>query len=167
MILLPIIGVAAGLLAWPAVEYAVHGILCHRLKGPAARLHATHHRDPRKVFTPLGVWIPTSALLALVASALVGPALGLGFTAGLVACFLRYEHRHWRFHFRAPRSAREARLRAHHLAHHRVDPNAYHGVTTVLVDRAMGTLPADHDAAYARGAATAPLPGRSNFGRIF
>ena len=73
---------------------------------------------------------------------------------------------HWRIHFRAPRNARERRLRAHHLAHHYCDARNYHGVTTRFWDRVLGTLPADHERDYARVEDHPPLEGKSNFGQV-
>ena len=152
---------------WTLVEYFIHGILSHRLQGIVARLHANHHRDPRGVFTGPILTAPAALLLYGLLRLALTPALAGWIIAGTVAGFVRYEYVHWRFHFRRPRSAREALLRAHHLAHHRVNPRAYHGVTTRLWDRAFGTLPARWRADYARAAKTEPLVGRSNFRRMY
>ena len=158
--------VAAGLVVWPLLEYVIHGVLSHRLRTPAAAMHWTHHRDARRVFTPLTVWLPIALVLWAGLAQAAGAVAAGAFVLGIVAGFLRYEHVHWRIHFRAPRNAHQELLRVHHLSHHFRNPNAYHGVTTRLWDRVFGTLPADHPEDYARVADRAPLAGRSNFGRL-
>jgi len=151
-----------GFLSWGLVEYAVHGVLSHRLKTFVSPLHWGHHRDPRAVFTaPLAV-APATLLVLALACWLLGAAAGIAFTAGLFAGFVRYERVHFRIHFREPRGERERILRAHHLAHHFVNPRAYHGVTTRRWDRAFGTLPASFERDYERGADRPPLEGESN-----
>ncbi len=158
--------VAAGLLAWPLLEYVIHGVLSHRLRTPAAAMHWTHHRDARRVFTPIAVWLPVALLLWAIGAQLAGAAPAGAVVLGIVAGFLRYEHVHWRIHFRAPASAREELRRVHHLSHHFRNPNAYHGVTTRFWDRVFGTLPTHHRDDYARVAGRVPLAGASNFGRL-
>jgi sterol desaturase/sphingolipid hydroxylase (fatty acid hydroxylase superfamily) len=158
--------VAAGLVTWPLLEYVIHGVLSHRLRTPAAAMHWTHHRDARRVFTPIAVWLPVALLLWAGGAQVAGAAPSGAFVLGIVAGFLRYEHVHWRIHFRAPRSAREELRRVHHLSHHFRDPNAYHGVTTRFWDRVFGTLPAHHRDDYARVAGRVPLAGGSSFGRL-
>ncbi|MFN7975374.1 MAG: sterol desaturase family protein [Acidobacteriota bacterium] len=150
---------AGGFACWPAMEYFVHGILSHRLRTFVSPLHWVHHVDERRVRTSPSAWVPAAAaifgLLALVA----GAAASGAFVGGLVAGFLRYEHVHWRIHFREPGSERERRRRLHHLSHHYVNPHAYHGVTTRLFDRLFGTLPPGHAADYERVSAI-PVLGR-------
>lgn len=152
----------AGLLAWSPVEYLIHGVLSHRLRTFVSPLHWGHHREPRAVFTSPAAWVPAGLLLFAVLALALGPALAGAGVGGLLVGFLRYEHWHWRIHFRQPRNARERRLRAHHLAHHYRNPRAYHGVTTRLWDRVFGTLPARWPEDYARVEGRAPLEGESN-----
>ncbi len=161
------ISVVAGFVTWGLVEYVIHGVLSHRLRTPVAPLHAMHHHEPRAVFTAPLAWIPGFTLVFLVVNALLGPALAVGFVGGLGAGFARYEHQHWRIHFRWPRSERERRRRNHHLAHHFVDARAYGGVTTRLWDRVFGTLPAAWPAHYAAVEHRPPLEGRSNLRSIW
>jgi dihydroceramide fatty acyl 2-hydroxylase len=158
--------VAAGFLVWPFLEYLIHGVLSHRFRTPAAAMHWSHHRDASRVFTPVTVWLPIALLLWAGGAQLVGAAPAGAVVLGVLAGFLRYEHVHWRIHFRAPVNAREELRRVHHLSHHFRDPNAYHGVTTRFWDRVFGTLPAHHRDDYARVASRAPLTGESNFGRL-
>ncbi len=150
---------ALGLVAWPLVEYALHGWLSHRFRTPIAPLHWEHHKDPHRVFTSPTAWLP----LTLAAYLVFGP----GFALGLFCGFARYEYVHWRTHFREPRTAGQRRLREHHLAHHACDPNAYFGVTTRFWDRVLGTLPASYEADYTSVADRPALEGPSNFGTLW
>jgi hypothetical protein len=156
----------AGLLAWPLVEYGVHGLLAHRWRTFVTPLHWGHHRQPRAVFTSPLAWVPAALLLFAAGALGVGWPLSGAFMLGLLAGFLRYERVHWRIHFRAPRSRRERLRRAHHLAHHFVNPRAYHGVTTPLFDRLLGTLPGSWRDDYARVADREPLSGSSNLAEL-
>lgn len=149
---------ALGLATWPLLEYAVHGWLSHCFRTPIAPYHREHHKDARRVFTSPTAWVPLAALVYLLA--------GAGFALGLLCGFARYEYVHWRIHFREPRTARQRRLRAHHLAHHACSSNAFFGVTTRLWDRVFGTLPASWRDDYAQVAARPVLAGRSNFGTL-
>jgi len=163
----PLLLVGAGWLAWPFVEYLIHGVLSHRFRTFVSPLHWGHHRDPRAVFTSPFAWVPSVLALFAVEALAVGVVPAACFTSGLLAGFFRYERVHWRIHFREPRSSREALLRAHHLAHHFADPKSYHGVTTRLCDRLFGTLPAHHARDYERGARRPPLTGESNWGVLW
>jgi sterol desaturase/sphingolipid hydroxylase (fatty acid hydroxylase superfamily) len=158
--------VAGGFLTWPLVEYTIHGFLSHRLRTPISPLHWGHHKQPARVFTSPLAWVPVAALVYLALAAALGAGPALAALAGLLAGFFRYETMHWRFHFRAPRSERERRLRAHHLAHHFRNPRAYHGVTTRIWDRVFGSLPAEREEDYAAVADLPPLEGPSNLGQL-
>jgi len=158
---------AAGLLLWPAVEYLVHGVLSHRFRTFVTRLHGVHHKEPHRVFTSPLASLPVSLAIYAALAWPLGRAPAAALVAGLFAGFLRYEWIHWRIHFREPRSARERLLRAHHLAHHFVNPRAYHGVTTRLFDRLLGTLPESWALDYEKASARQALPGASNFRQAY
>lgn len=158
-----LLAVAVGVLAWPLVEYGVHGVLAHRFRTLVGPFHWGHHRQPQSVFTSPFAWAPLALLIWAVAALAVGANLGGLFVLGLFLGFVRYEWIHYRIHFRAPRNERERTLRAHHLAHHFRNPRMYHGVTTRLCDRAFGTLPAGWKDDYAHVADRPPLSGPSNF----
>lgn len=164
---LPLGLVLAGFMSWGLLEYGIHGLLSHRLRTPVSPIHWGHHRTPAAVFTSPLAWAPIALILFVVAVLWLGAALGSAFMLGLLAGFARYEWMHWRFHFRTPTSERERQLRAHHLAHHFVDPSAYLGVTTRFWDRVFGSLPARWPHDYARVANRPPLPSPSNFGLIW
>lgn len=158
---------AAGVMAWTFVEYVIHGVMSHRMRTFATPLHAAHHRDPRAVFT-VGAWIPVAVATA-AGLWLFGLAPAMVAYLGVLAGFIGYEALHYRFHFCAPRTRLEARLRARHLAHHLRAPNELFGVTTPLWDRVFGTEPAAsrrHELEDAV-AGIVPLSGRSNWQRAF
>ncbi len=158
-----VLALIAGRLTWPAIEYLVHGVLAHRFRTFVSPLHWTHHRDPRAVFTSPAAVVPGALVVLLAAQLLLGAAAGACFAAGVVWGFFHYEYVHWRIHFRAPRNAREERLRRHHLAHHHRNPRAYHGVTTRFWDRVGGTLPERWEEDYARVAERPVLEGSPGF----
>jgi len=156
-----------GYLGWGLVEYGIHGVLSHRFRTFVSPMHWGHHRTPAAVFTSPIAWVPLALAIFGLAWWLTAPWPATGFTLGLLSGFLRYEWLHWRIHFRTPRNDAERRLREHHLAHHFVNPRAYHGVTTRLWDRAFGTLPAECARDYARVADHPPIPGPSNFAAVW
>lgn len=151
-----------GLLSWSLVEYGIHGVLAHRFKTFVTPVHWGHHRTPAAVFTSAVAWVPIAGAILAVSVAIAGDALGAAFTGGLLVGFLRYEHIHWRIHFRPARGTRQERLRAHHLAHHFVNPKAYHGVTTRFWDHVFRSLPESWETDYERGARRPPIAGVSN-----
>jgi sterol desaturase/sphingolipid hydroxylase (fatty acid hydroxylase superfamily) len=155
-----------GLLLWPLLEYAVHGWLAHTFRTFVSPLHGAHHTAPERVFTSPLAWVPVSLLIWLGATSLLGAPVGSALTAGVVAGFLRYEYLHWRIHFRAPRTPREARRRSHHLAHHFCNARAYYGVSTDLWDRVFRTLPAERERHFERVRDVPPLRGASNLGTL-
>lgn len=158
-----------GYVGWGLVEYGIHGLLSHRFRTFVTPMHWGHHKTPAAVFTSPVAWVPIALLLWIAAAGLVGAGLASAFSAGLLGGFARYEWLHWRIHFRTPRSERERVLRAHHLAHHFVNPRMYHGVTTQRWDRAFGTLPGERERErdYARVANHPPIAGPSNLGLVF
>lgn len=156
----------AGLLAWPLVEYTIHGFLSHRLRTPISPLHWGHHLAPRRVFTSPLAWVPAVGGVYWLAAWALGGVAGAALVAGTLTGFFRYEYVHWRFHFREPRNERESLLRAHHLAHHFRNAKQYHGVTTRFWDRVFGTLPGDYGRDYAAVRGVPPLAGVSNLGQF-
>ncbi len=154
----------AGFASWPAMEYLVHGILSHRLRTFVSPMHWVHHEDEHAVFTSATAWIPAAIFLWVALSAAIGAAAAGSFVAGLLVGFQRYERVHWAIHFREPATARDRLRRLHHLAHHHCDPSKYHGVTTRFFDRLLGTLPADHERAYASVADRPVLVARGSDG---
>ena len=161
------IAAGVGFLGWGLVEYSIHGVLSHRFRTFVSPLHWSHHRNPAAVFTAPLAWLPVATIFYAIAALLVGHFLATGFMTGVLTGFTRYEIVHWRLHFREPRSARERLLRCHHLAHHFVNPRAYHGVTTRLWDRVFGSLPEAFRDDYQRVAERPPIRGASNLRTIW
>jgi sterol desaturase/sphingolipid hydroxylase (fatty acid hydroxylase superfamily) len=152
---------AAGLLLWTLIEYAIHGLLSHRLDTRVAQLHAAHHHDPHRVFT-IRAWRPLAILWP--AAMLIGgwrPATAL--LTGALAGFVIYETIHYRIHFRVPRLRLERYLRTRHLLHHQRAPQGFFGVTSPLWDLIFGSE--SHRPTIAESAAmdaVPPLTGPTN-----
>jgi sterol desaturase/sphingolipid hydroxylase (fatty acid hydroxylase superfamily) len=145
-----VLAAAVGRAAWPLVEYAAHGWLAHRGATAIARMHWSHHIDYRRVFTPLLAWLPSALAIFALLCCVIRPLWAAAAVCGLLVGFARYEYLHFRWHFRRPRTHREAQLRLHHLAHHTCNPRAYFGVTSRWTDRVFGSLPAHWRQDYAR-----------------
>lgn len=140
----------AGLLTWSFTEYAIHGLLSHRWKTPVSPIHWGHHKNPAAVFTAPLAWMPAAGVMWLLGAFVLGAATSSALVLGQLVGFARYEHIHWRIHFRKPRNERERLRRNHHLAHHYRRPTHYHGVTTRLWDHVFGTLHERAENDYAR-----------------
>jgi sterol desaturase/sphingolipid hydroxylase (fatty acid hydroxylase superfamily) len=154
-----------GLLAWTLLEYVIHGWLSHLSATALARRHSVHHGDPHRVFV-VRAWRPL-ALVWVAVLLVFGWRPATIFFAGLTLGFASYEALHYRIHFCRPRSRLEAWIRARHLIHHRRDPKRCLGVTTPFWDLVFGTEPiSDMDALAASVAATPPLTGPTNLGRL-
>jgi len=133
--------VIAGLAAWPVVEYAMHRYLLHGMQ-PFSGWHRQHHERPMaRICTPtilsatlmtILVFLPTWAL-----SNLWG---GAGLTLGVLTGYLAYGITHHAVHhWRADSQWLKQRTRWHAL-HHHVGHSAYFGVTTSVLDRAVGSV---------------------------
>ncbi len=146
-----------GWVAWPAVEYLIHGILSHRYKTFVTPLHMAHHREPRAVLTSPYAWVPVTGEGWAVLAMALGMGLAGAAVLGVLVGFARYEYFHWRIHFDRPMSERERVLFEHHLAHHYCNARAYHGVTSRFWDRVFGTLPAHAERDYAKVRGREPL----------
>jgi sterol desaturase/sphingolipid hydroxylase (fatty acid hydroxylase superfamily) len=132
--------VGAGLIAWTALEYALHRWLLHRVP-PFNRLHALHHAHPAALIgTPtwlsaplfLAVW----ASLALEASTFVAG----GLITGLMIGYLAYATVHDAVHHRRawPGSwLYDAKLR--HARHHRAEASSEFGVSSGIWDTILHT----------------------------
>lgn len=156
--------VAVGLVvaAQPFFEWALHRYVLH---GPPRVVdgrtvdvgapHRGHHDTPDDVGGALlGTAYAASdsagvAALVAVVGVLTTPLVGrvpwrgivTGVAAGVTG-LARYEWAHLLHHSgRKPFTARGRRLRAHHMAHHHRDEQAWFGVTSDLGDRVFGTLP--------------------------
>lgn len=149
---------AAGVLAWTLIEYAMHRFMFHGVE-PFAGWHARHHHRPTALIgTPTLV---SSAVLAAGAFAPLLYAGGLAHacagTAGVVLGYLSYGLVHYATHHGRARLRWLSRRRDRHARHHATGSSHY-GVTTGFWDRAFGTV--EVRAEHARrppGARPAPL----------
>ena len=145
-----------GLLAWTAIEYALHRLLFHRVP-PFRELHGAHHSDPRALIgTPTwlsaGLFLAAWFLLARIFPARVAD----GAAAGLMGGYLLYAFTHDAVHHRRPRPGSWLhRARFRHALHHRRGAHCNYGVSIGLWDAVM------RSSATARGApADASAPPR-------
>lgn len=133
-------GVAAGLVAWSPLEYALHRFVLHRL--PLFRgWHLEHHRQPTAL-----VCAPTvvgAALIGLVvclpAIALLGPWLGGAVTLGVLLGYLAYALTHHALHHGTPGSEWLQRRKYWHAKHHHLAHGCCFGITSGFWDRVFRT----------------------------
>ena len=147
----PAVGLAL-LLVYPFGEWAIHVYLLHGLENwGTAKAHRSHHEHPnnldtvlldaREIALVLGIAVP------LVAAAL---ALPLGFVPAsiLTGCIVGtalvgvYEWTHFLIHTaHRPKSRLYRAIWQTHRLHHFKNENYWHGITTTIADRALGTHP--------------------------
>lgn len=161
------VAAAAMIAVYPFGEWAIHVYLLHlppfEWRGRTvhlvtARAHWQHHEQPRdlnmillapkEALALLGLAVPFAiALLGLPVWLLAGPIpAGALLTALLTGCVLvaLYEWTHFLIHTaHRPRTPLyRAAWRTHRL-HHFKNERYWHGVTSTIADRVLGTLP-DH-----------------------
>jgi hypothetical protein len=154
------VAVVAMLVVYPFGEWAIHVHLLHlrplRLRGrrvelPTARAHRMHHEHPEQLdlinFSPAEA---LAVLLLAVPVAVAPPALVLGPRAGLTelatgyALVFVYEWTHFLIHTaHRPRSRYYRSIWRTHRLHHFKNEHYWHGITTTVGDRVLGTNP-DH-----------------------
>lgn len=133
-------GVAAGLVAWSPLEYALHRFVLHRL--PLFEgWHLEHHRQPTAL-----IYIPSvvgAALIGLVvwvpAWALLGPWIGGAVTLGALTGYLAYTLTHHALHHGSSRIGWLQRRKYWHAKHHRLAHGCCFGVTSGFWDRVFRT----------------------------
>ena len=149
---------AAIVAIYPFYEYVLHRFLLHNrvlYKSPLTaavwkRIHYDHHQDPNRLDVLFGS--PSNTLLAIYA-----PSLPLGYViggwSGALACsavalaiFAFYEFCHCVQHLNfVPKSAWLRRIKKHHMAHHFHNETGNFGITTIFVDRLVGTRYQDRE----------------------
>jgi sterol desaturase/sphingolipid hydroxylase (fatty acid hydroxylase superfamily) len=138
------LGFVAGLVAWTFLEYVIHFWLGHLPKGRIliSSEHLHHHADIL-YFTPLRLKVrgavPVLSTLLIIASALFGLAVGLGFVAAVAVGWTTYEWLHQSIHVNGPTNWYSRWAARHHLSHHFTRPNRNHGVTTPIWDIILRT----------------------------
>jgi hypothetical protein len=157
--------VAAMLVIYPFGEWAIHVYLLHlrpfRLRGRrvdlvSARAHREHHEAPNDLSLILLAPLELLALLALaVPFAIAVPALAIGaltsplplrvaLTAALTGYVLvgLYEWCHYLIHTaHRPRSRYYRSIWRNHRLHHFKNEHYWHGITSNISDRVLGTFP--------------------------
>ena len=136
---------ALGIPLWPILEYSLHRVLGHTLPANTKfkQEHLRHHVEGN-YFAPVRLKIlsalPVSLLLWLLFWLVYGsPTDSLCFVGGVLCMYAFYEWTHWSFHVYPPTTRIGLRLRLHHFAHHFQDAKKNHGVTTTIIDHALGT----------------------------
>jgi sterol desaturase/sphingolipid hydroxylase (fatty acid hydroxylase superfamily) len=135
----------AGAFTWTFLEYVIHRWLGHdgRFRGnPFGVEHVRHHIEGN-YFAPtwkkLLVTPVFAGILAVPATLLLGPALGIAYVAGLIGFYGLYELLHRLEHVWEGMGPYGRWARRHHFTHHFVDARYNHGVTTPLWDLVFGT----------------------------
>ena len=170
--------VAAMLAVYPFGEWAIHVYLLHmppfELRGrrvylATARSHWAHHREPRDLnmilLAPaeaaalMLLAVPAAiALVAVPVSLLAGPVpFGALLTAQLTGCALVgvYEWTHFLIHTaHRPRTRLYRAVWQTHRLHHFKNEHYWHGITSTVADRVLGTHPDHRDVPRSRTART-------------
>jgi sterol desaturase/sphingolipid hydroxylase (fatty acid hydroxylase superfamily) len=173
-----LVAVAAIVLIYPFGEWAIHVYLLHmppfELRGrrvylPTAKAHWQHHQEPADLGMILlapqeaagllfGVVPLVVGLGALAIAPLPGPepwgALLTGVLAGFVMVGL-YEWTHFLIHTaHRPRTRLYRAVWQTHRLHHYKNERYWHGVTSTVADRVLGTLPDHREVERSRTART-------------
>jgi sterol desaturase/sphingolipid hydroxylase (fatty acid hydroxylase superfamily) len=159
------VAVAAMLVVYPVGEWAIHVYLLHlrpfalrgrRVELPTARAHREHHEQPNDLGLILLAPLEVAALMLLAVPLVVGAgALLVGLVAGtvplstLVTAALTayvligiYEWTHFLIHTAyRPRSRYFRSIWRSHRLHHFKNEHYWHGITTNVSDRLLGTFP--------------------------
>lgn len=143
---------AAGVVAWQLLEYLIHRFVFHAASDQYWGItlhflfHGCHHKFPmdreRLVFPP----VPAAPVVCLVHWACgrllqQGPAQAL--FAGVIFGYVFYDCMHYGIHHgaRLPGGALRG-LKRRHLHHHFHDHDSGYGISSVLFDVLLGTMPA-------------------------
>jgi sterol desaturase/sphingolipid hydroxylase (fatty acid hydroxylase superfamily) len=132
----------AGLLAWTAIEYAIHRYILHGLQ-PFRDWHAAHHRRPTALICAPTVFSATLIVVLVFLPAWVLSDLpsACALTLGLLVGYLSYAiTHHATHHWRASNIWIVQRKRWHALHHHIAQPICF-GVTSGIWDRMFGSTP--------------------------
>lgn len=144
---MPLASIAfAGLLAWTALEYALHRFVLHGVR-PFSDWHGQHHLRPVAL-----ICAPTVLTALLFVVGVFLPALALfdvwiacAWTLGLLSGYLAYAvTHHATHHWRADSAWLKRRKRWHALHHHHTEQPAFYGVTTALWDHLFGSTGQPH-----------------------
>ncbi|CEF56499.1 sterol desaturase family protein [Acetobacter ghanensis] len=146
----------AVVLVYPVVwyllhRYVLHGRLLYKIKWTAAlwkRIHFDHHQDPHLLDVLFGApvtTLPTIAVITLPIGYLIGGAgtAAAAFSTGVaITCIYEFFHCIQHLNYK-PRSAWIQRMKARHVLHHFHDEDGNFGITSFVVDRALGSYYVD------------------------
>lgn len=152
-IVLPLIGIVAGLLIYSVVEYLSHRFLYHDepsnkilrvLTADVARAHIRHHKEPAKYGGAInGNQLPVVGLATVLAVlALIAP-LPLSATLFALASgtlsYMAQELVHFGCHQLPMRGRFLSAMKRHHMLHHYRDDTANFGILWSVWDVWLGT----------------------------
>ncbi len=141
---------SGGLFFWTLSEYLLHRFVFHYKpssdlgKRLHFLLHGIHHDYPndqkRLVMPPI-----LAAILVIPFYLVFRWILGTGSTffaasAGFLVGYLAYDMIHYAVHHAPLRHPIWKRLQKHHMVHHYHDPDHGFGVSSIIWDKAFGTL---------------------------
>jgi Fatty acid hydroxylase superfamily len=159
------VAVATMLVVYPFGEWAIHVYVLHmkpftvrgrRIDPPAGKGHRAHHRQPSDLWVllleapeliqlMLGAVPFTIALVALPVWLLAGPIPAGVLVSGALAAYVLigvYEWTHFLIHTAyRPRSRHYRAIWRNHRLHHFKNEHYWHGVTSNVSDRVLGTNP--------------------------
>jgi sterol desaturase/sphingolipid hydroxylase (fatty acid hydroxylase superfamily) len=143
--------VAAGLLGWSGLEYALHRFVLHGLP-PFKGWHREHHLRPNAL-----ICAPTWLSAALIGSLVWLPAmwwlgewLGGALTLGVLIGYLGYAVTHHALHHWSAQNVWLQRRKYWHAKHHHLMQPCCFGVTSGVWDRVFRTAGHKHHSAPVR-----------------
>jgi sterol desaturase/sphingolipid hydroxylase (fatty acid hydroxylase superfamily) len=138
-----------GVFMWTFFEYLLHRYVLHHVPWVREQ-HDAHHKEQKALIgTPtyltLGLMLVTVALPSIL---IAGPAIGSGFTAGIVLGYLWYVVVHYGLHnWNIKPKTYLFRLKRRHALHHHFDDLGNFGVTSGFWDYVFGTNVSNQPAA--------------------
>lgn len=136
-----VVCVAVGLVAWTAIEYAVHRFVMHGLQ-PFRRWHAEHHERPSALIcTPTIVSATLIGMLVFLPALLLGqPYLACALTLGVLAGYMAYGITHHAVHhWRADNRWLRQHKRWHAIHHRQAERPGCYGVTSAFWDTVLAS----------------------------
>lgn len=132
----------AGIIAWSAIEYALHRFILHGLE-PFRHWHALHHARPEALIcAPTALSAGLSALLIfLPACAMIGLWHACALTLGVLVGYLAYSVTHHAIHHWQVEFRWLQRRKHWHALHHQLARRGCYGVTSGVWDRLLGSTP--------------------------
>ncbi len=140
-----VLAIALGVMSWSLAEYCIHRWAGHdaRFRPNFFEVEHTRHHARGNYFAPSwkkgAAAFAVLAIVAPIASLIVGPQLGLAYAIGFAGFYMTYEIVHRGAHTHSGFGPYGRFLRRHHFWHHFENPRANHGVTSPIWDYVFGT----------------------------